>query len=144
MNRFPAYKSPIRLDIGSGSNPQKNCINIDNRDLGDNMVWDITKGIPFPDDSVEGIFSSHFIEHLTDAQSIEFLRECLRVLKSNHRLIVRCPHVLSPFAFYPGHLSFWNEQRTESLGRLEYPLPDFTLIENKKEGNELFFTLVKK
>lgn len=144
MRRFPKYKSPIRLNIGSGSNPGKGCINIDNRDLGDNMVWDINEGLPFPDDSVDGIFASHVIEHLTDNDSLEFLRECLRVLIQGHQVKIVCPHVLSPWAFYPGHLSFWNEHRVDAIQRLEHPLPDFALIENRKEENELLFTLVKK
>ena len=143
MNRFPKYKEPFKLNIGSGSNPMKGFINIDNRDLGDNMVWDVRGGLPFPDNSTENIFTSHFIEHLSDEASLKFLEECLRVLKPKGKLSVVVPHVTSPWAFYPGHLSFWNEARVSSLERLEYPLPKFGLLENIKKEHELFFTFMK-
>lgn len=144
MNRFPKYKEPFKLNIGSGSNPMKGYINIDNRDLGDNMVWNISNGIPFPDNSAEHIYSSHFIEHLTDADSIEFLREALRVLKPKAKLTVVCPHAISHWAFYPGHLSFWNEGRVDSMMRLEHPIPAFAILENIRKDNELHFTFIKK
>ncbi len=39
-------------------------------------------GIPFKNNSVQNIFSSHFLEHLTEKQAIGLLKECERVLKS--------------------------------------------------------------
>lgn len=144
MTRFPKYKEPFKLNVGSGSNPMKGFINIDNRDLGDNMVWDVRVGLPFPDNSAEKIFSSHFLEHLNDEDSIKFIGECLRVLKPKCQLQVVVPQVTSPWAFYPGHLSFWNGSRVSALERLEHPLPEFALLQNLTEEHELFFTLIKK
>lgn len=144
MKRFPKYKEPIKLNIGSGNKPEKGFINIDNRDLGDNMVWDVRGGLPFPDESVELITSSHFLEHLNDADSIEFLGECLRVLKRGKHVSIRMPHITHVGAFFPGHLSFWHEQRVAALQRLEHPLPPFTIIENERAGGELIFTFEKE
>jgi predicted SAM-dependent methyltransferase len=38
------------------------------------------KGLPFPDNSIAKIYSSHFFEHLSFKEIIKFLDECKRVL----------------------------------------------------------------
>ncbi len=42
---------------------------------------DLKYGIPFKNDSVEYIFSSHFLEHLDEKSAGDLLKECNRVLK---------------------------------------------------------------
>lgn len=142
QRRFPQPKTPIKLNIGSGGTPIKGYLNIDNRDVAE-MVWDVRDGLPFPDSSVEEIVSSHFLEHLTDPESFEFLREALRVLEPKGKLSIRVPHSASYGAFYPGHLSFWNEHRVEAITRLEVPLPKFVLIHNEVQGEDLVFIMQK-
>ena len=41
---------------------------------------DLTKGIPFEDNSCDGIFLSHFVEHLDAQQAVSLIKECKRVL----------------------------------------------------------------
>lgn len=45
-----------------------------------NIFWDLRRGIPFPNESVSKIYSSHFFEHLTFKEGQILLDECLRVL----------------------------------------------------------------
>lgn len=46
------------------------------------VVADLRKApLPWPDDSADYIYSSHFIEHITHAEARVFLRECHRILK---------------------------------------------------------------
>ncbi len=45
------------------------------------LVHDLRKGIPYPDNSVDAVYHSHFLEHLERNSAKEFLREVLRVLK---------------------------------------------------------------
>jgi predicted SAM-dependent methyltransferase len=42
---------------------------------------DIREGLPFKDQSVDLIYSSHFIEHLTYEEAFNFIKECKRILK---------------------------------------------------------------
>jgi predicted SAM-dependent methyltransferase len=42
---------------------------------------DIRKGLPFDDESIDFIYSSHFIEHLSKEECNSVLNECYRVLK---------------------------------------------------------------
>jgi SAM-dependent methyltransferase len=51
-------------------------------------LWNLRKGIPFPEASVDAVYHSHLIEHLDRAVAPEFMREVLRVLKPGgiHRI----------------------------------------------------------
>lgn len=42
---------------------------------------DLRKGIPLPTNSVQYIYTSHFLEHLSRKDVVRVLRECYRVLK---------------------------------------------------------------
>ncbi|MCK4348852.1 MAG: methyltransferase domain-containing protein [Thermoplasmatales archaeon] len=54
------------------------------------MVRDVRKKLPFDDESVDFIYSSHLIEHLRKDEAEKVLRECFRVLKRDGliRLII--------------------------------------------------------
>lgn len=45
------------------------------------LCWDLRRGMPFPDQSISMIYSSHFLEHLTYREGQGFLDECMRVMK---------------------------------------------------------------
>jgi predicted SAM-dependent methyltransferase len=44
------------------------------------IFWDLRKGLPFPDESITKIYSSHFFEHLSFGEGHQLLDECRRVL----------------------------------------------------------------
>lgn len=48
---------------------------------GCDLILDLTKPIPFPDNSVEKIYSSHVLEHFYYNDLLKLLSECRRVLK---------------------------------------------------------------
>lgn len=54
---------------------------------GVDVVHDLTE-IPFPfrDDSIDAIFSSHFVEHLDGFERAKFMDECYRVLKMGGKM----------------------------------------------------------
>ena len=142
MRKFPNYKGKIMLNLGCGGQRIDGYIGIDMRDCGQEMIWDIRDGIPFPDNSVDEIYSCHFVEHLTDDESIDLFKEIYRVLKIKGQTHHRCPHQLHPTAYYWGHKTFWNESRVDATTRVE-GLEKFNVIENAKKGGELFFALSK-
>ncbi len=55
------------------------------------VYWDLRRGLPFPDNSVKRIYSSHFFEHLSFNQGQTMLRECLRVLVAGGSISVCVP-----------------------------------------------------
>ena len=70
-------QSEIKLELGSGSKGRNGWTTID---LEDADKWDLKFGIPLPDKSVNKIYSSHLLEHMSYNDLIPFLKECKRVL----------------------------------------------------------------
>jgi len=84
-------KESIKLELGSGPKLGKNgwtTIDIGYSDIS----WDLRKGIPLKNDSVETIYSSHLLEHIPYEDLIKFLKECYRVLKRNGEFSVCVPN----------------------------------------------------
>lgn len=74
---------------------------------------DVRQGLPFcPTGSVDFIYSSHFLEHLTYDNGIKFLRECRRVMKPDGciRLIV------------PDVARIWDEEDIMNLSEISLSL----------------------
>ncbi len=72
--------APLRLDLGCGRSKREGFTGVDILPLeGVDVVHDLfTTPWPFTDDSVQEVFSSHFIEHTPDL--IAFMNELGRVL----------------------------------------------------------------
>lgn len=71
---------PIRLDIGGGDLRRDGWLTIDITN-GCDIFWDLRRGIPFPDSSVDAVYSSHFLEHVSYGDGQAVLEEARRVLK---------------------------------------------------------------
>ncbi len=151
MKKLPIIKlkGEVKLEIGCGNNKQPGFIGIDVRDCGQEIVWDVRDGIPFPDNSIDTIWSSHVLEHFDNDECKELFREIYRVLKPGGTIESILPHAMDPTAFYFDHITFWNEERVSTL--IGVPgLEGFEVVENKstRETNnigmiELLFKLKK-
>lgn len=76
-----AGKEPIWLEIGAG--PDRKLPGWTTADLseGCDLVLDLARPLPFPDNSVDKIYSSHVLEHFYFNDLLKLLSECRRVLK---------------------------------------------------------------
>jgi predicted SAM-dependent methyltransferase len=75
--------SGLYVNLGCGPIPLKGWVNVDiARGPGVDVVWDLRRGLPFPNSSCAAIFSEHVIEHLSKADGAKLLQECLRVLQT--------------------------------------------------------------
>jgi len=82
----------IYCNIGCGPNIFPNFVNIDYFwKPGIDICWDITKGLPFGDESVEGIFIEHVLEHFSARAAKIILREFYRILKKGKIIRVIVP-----------------------------------------------------
>lgn len=71
---------------------------------------DVRKGLPYDDNVVDIIFSSHLIEHLTYDDGRAFVAECYRVLKPGGVLRLSCPDARKLMQMYnEGALSEFDE-----------------------------------
>jgi len=72
-------KQEIWLEIGSGDSGENGWTTLDITNKCD-IFWDIRRGLPFPNESISKIYSSHFLEHLSYKEGQRFLEESMRVL----------------------------------------------------------------
>jgi ubiquinone/menaquinone biosynthesis C-methylase UbiE len=73
-----------KLQIGCGWDKKEGFVNLDKSDeVEPDIVADIEKGLPFPDDSFEYIFSQHCLEHVRPEYWKFVLDEIARVAKKD-------------------------------------------------------------
>lgn len=89
------------------------------------LNYDLCDGIPAPDNSLEVIYQSHFLEHVTFKKGLFLLQECFRVLKPGGRMRLLVPD-----------LQFWIDAYTkkhyhifESYMKLEELRPMASVIQ---------------
>jgi predicted SAM-dependent methyltransferase len=70
----------VRLNLGSGPERIPGWTGVDIVGMKADVTWDLRRGIPFPDSSVDAIFMEHVVEHFTFADTLRLLAECRRVL----------------------------------------------------------------
>lgn len=104
----------ILLDIGCGPNKKVGYVGVDILKVsGVDVVVDLDKeNLPYADNSIDGIYSSHFFEHISDP--VKTIKECVRVLKVGGRMHIIVPHYSNPYAYHFTHKTFWSSY---SLGQ---------------------------
>ena len=74
---------PLKLDLGCGKNKMAGFVGIDALQFeGVDHVVDLRQPWPVDDNSVDEVHCSHFLEHLTGAERIQFFTELNRVMKT--------------------------------------------------------------
>jgi predicted SAM-dependent methyltransferase len=145
VEAFVGRQRQIILNLGCGAKVSPHCINIDRslhlrivrspilywlakRTLSAErvqnlaklectiVVHDLTKGIPFPDKSVDVVYHSHILEHIdrnifrdgqdpSDDRAVAFVRECRRVLRPGGVLRIVVPDFEKLCRRYLDHLA---------------------------------------
>jgi predicted SAM-dependent methyltransferase len=83
---------PIKLELGAGENRGiPGWTYIDSNDQCD-LDLDLAQPLPFPDDRVDIIYSSHLMEHFKYTDLLKFLAECLRILKPGGKFSAAVPN----------------------------------------------------
>ncbi|MBN8560364.1 MAG: methyltransferase domain-containing protein [Leptolyngbya sp. UWPOB_LEPTO1] len=80
-----------RLEIGCGTSRKPGFVTTDINRTAD-YPFDLRIGLPFPDHSIDFIYSEHVLEHLNWRDLIALLQDCRRVLKPNGILSVVVPN----------------------------------------------------
>jgi len=90
------------LSIAPGNKTNINFINIDlYKYPGVDYQCDCRIKLPFRDESIKGIFTEHFVEHLDYIEEFPyFLLECFRILKSDGILRIITPDATKYFECY--------------------------------------------
>lgn len=104
-----------KIDIGCKKNVVQGFIGLDVVDFGQDIVWDVGEGLPFPDNSLTDVHMSHFVEHLSREESCILFGELLRVCRPGAVIGIACPHADTKEAWYHTHASNWSEKRVVGL-----------------------------
>jgi predicted SAM-dependent methyltransferase len=92
--RIRDFPQPYSLHIGCGRiRFEGGWVNIDSDPeiSTPDVVWDLGRGFPVPDQSCGLVYSEHLLEHLKVEDGVALLRECRRVLQPGGRLRFAMP-----------------------------------------------------
>jgi len=91
----------MKIDIGCGKNKKEGFTGVDQYAMeGVDIVHDLTMAPwPFEDDSIEEIYCSHFLEHLTGGQRVAFMNELFRIMRPGAKATIITPHWASNRAY---------------------------------------------
>lgn len=91
----------VKLNLGCGKNVLEGWHNIDSLKRREGIIIsDLKEGLKYEDNSVNFIYSEHFIEHLDEVDGYSLLQECYRVLSDNGVLRISTPDLDTLLDFY--------------------------------------------
>lgn len=91
LKEFRLKEAEFKIHLGCGSNILPSYQNIDKYNPKADIQAD-AKELPYPDNTVDEIFTAHMVEHISYSDFLKALQEWKRVLKKGGRLIIRCPN----------------------------------------------------
>lgn len=120
LAKINKWKNPtnfMKLQFGCGKDKRKGFLNCDiSPEVNPDKIVDITKKLPFQDNSVDEIIMNHVLEHTQ--KPIEVLKEIYRVCKNNAIVRIRVPYFSSESAFSQiDHYSFFSLTTFDCLDR---------------------------
>lgn len=118
------------INFGCGKHYQNGWINIDYDNNGDiNLAFERDTILPFPDNSIDAIFSEHFIEHIDFETGNHYVSESFRVLKKGGVLRTITPDLST--------LKSLNEQKLKRLKEMFISVGDFNRLPDAIDDAEI-------
>jgi predicted SAM-dependent methyltransferase len=98
----------LDLHLGCGIRYLPGFVNIDANPARKTDMWlDVRCGLPFANDSVDSIYSTHMIEHLYPDELEKLLRECARTLKPGGGMRIIVPSLANAILAFQQNLHEW-------------------------------------
>jgi len=124
----------MKLDLGCGLRTREGFVGVDvSPESGAEIVHDLSVvPWPFEDESVEEVYSSHFLEHLDGIERMRFMDELYRVMKPGAKATVITPYwswvgaIQDPTHKWPPIAErsyyYFNREMREQMGVSHYPI----------------------
>lgn len=110
LSRHPAISNILRkLGVLSQERYEKLL-----RVAPDAIYWNLAKGIPFADDTLDIVYHSHVLEHFDRELAPEILKECFRVLKRNGIIRVVVPNLQILINKYNASVTLLQQNKSEA------------------------------
>lgn len=134
------------VNIGCGSNYDNRWINLDLHPSKFVKHHNIKKSLPFPSQSVDVIYHSHVLEHLTKKEANNFIKDCFRVLKKGGIMRVVVPDLEQICIEYLKNLDKgFSTSDSKFIARYNWnKIEIFDQILRKKSGGEMLDSIVNK
>jgi predicted SAM-dependent methyltransferase len=88
-----------KLNLGCGKDYREGYVNLDfNKEVKADIYADISKRLPFKDNTFDYILASHIIEHVPREKFYKFIEEIYRICKPGAIIDVFVPHFTSTVA----------------------------------------------
>ncbi|MET4184966.1 hypothetical protein ABIB94_007095 [Bradyrhizobium sp. JR7.2] len=102
----------LKIDIGSGGFKRDGFVGVDNRsDVGVDVTCDlVSESLPFEDNSVGYIFSSHCFEHIPHDRLAPIFKDFSRVCADGAIIEIWNPYAFHRDGYVLGHITFLTEE----------------------------------
>lgn len=143
-----------RLDIGCGKFKREGFTGVDSIDFGDNIVYDLEKGLPeeIKSGTIEYIIADNLLEHIGNL--IVLMNDCYRVLKKDGLFEIIVPLFPTKGAIKdPTHVRFFIEESFDYFDKKwdyekqpEYGIKKFTVVSKERigEGDYIYLKVILK
>jgi len=137
----------MKLNLGSGGRNYSGYISLDkNPGVKPNVIHDIEKKLPFPDNHFDEVRAHHILEHIHTEKKTFVMYEIWRVLKPDGIADIELPEFPHPQAVMdPTHFSLWHRNsfmyyehnspfRDAFVTHSMEPVPQFEVISSEGDG----------
>ena len=141
------------LDIGCGKNRYPRSIGIDTNPKSDaDIIFNIERGIPFPENQFDFVYSNHTLKHLDPKKLVFVLEEIWRVTKPYGKIKISVPHFSGAgSATNPTHLRagftsqtfhfFKSKDEYQKFGQIDFEILKITLRKGRTRNKLINFIL---
>lgn len=128
------------LNLGCGNRFHKEWINLDFKSNSKFVQeFDLHEELPFDDESIDAIYSSHVLEHFSKCEAPKFLQRCFRVLKKGGILRVVVPDLEQLVRNYIAFLEKAKDGDKDSQEKYEWSMIElFDQMVRNYSGGEMF------
>ena len=84
----------MNLNLGSGTSRKQDYLSVDLYTPEADVMIDLTRPLPFDDESVDNIYASHVVEHFSREEWESMRKDWVRVLKKGGAIEIRCPDII--------------------------------------------------